>query len=483
MSFTHSPKSNEERISRKQISADLRSPVSNGLRRGLFLSWSRISSLLLSDVLAVSLAWNLAVKLGTQINSPWTSSSTFFFANLFIQIAVLAARESYRQDACRRGYIDFAKAIALAQIVVLAIAFLYEPDYYVSRSTFLLSWIFTTLLCVLFRFTLYRCTEALRERGAMKYATFLITDPKDRERNMKFISQNHRYALVGVADSVSLDLKNRQETFDTLREMGISEVFVSWTCIQKRLHLCWYFRRAGMTMRILPADLDSGVADARIAIINDVPTLTISAPLILGGGYWLKRGFDFCCASLLIFALLPVYFTIGALIRMDSQGSILFKQARVGLHGRTFNVWKFRTMVINADELQAALEANNEMKDGVLFKMKNDPRITRVGGILRRYSLDELPQLFNVLMGQMSLVGPRPLPIRDVARFQSHHFIRQEVLPGITGLWQVSGRSDIDNFDDAVRLDLTYIANWSFWLDVKILMATFGVVFSKKGAY
>jgi lipopolysaccharide/colanic/teichoic acid biosynthesis glycosyltransferase len=140
-------------------------------------------------------------------------------------------------------------------------------------------------------------------------------------------------------------------------------------------------------------------------------------------------------------------------------------------------------MVANADKLQAALEANNETKDGVLFKMKHDPRITRIGRFLRRYSLDELPQLFNILMGEMSLVGPRPLPMRDVERFANRHFIRQEVLPGITGLWQVSGRSDIDNFEDVVNLDMAYITNWSLWLDLQIILRTVKVVFSKSGAY
>jgi lipopolysaccharide/colanic/teichoic acid biosynthesis glycosyltransferase len=115
--------------------------------------------------------------------------------------------------------------------------------------------------------------------------------------------------------------------------------------------------------------------------------------------------------------------------------------------------------------------------------MKDDPRITKVGKFLRRYSLDELPQLFNVLIGEMSLVGPRPLPLRDVERFKTNHFIRQEVLPGITGLWQVSGRSDISNFEDGVKLDLNYIENWSFWLDLRILFLTVGVVLQKTGAY
>jgi lipopolysaccharide/colanic/teichoic acid biosynthesis glycosyltransferase len=140
-------------------------------------------------------------------------------------------------------------------------------------------------------------------------------------------------------------------------------------------------------------------------------------------------------------------------------------------------------VVVNAEKLQASLEAKNEIKDGVLFKLKDDPRITPLGKFLRRYSLDELPQIFNVLLGEMSLVGPRPLPVRDVERFKTTHFIRQEILPGITGLWQVSGRSNIDNFEEAVKLDITYIENWSLWLDLKILLKTAKAVLQKTGAY
>jgi lipopolysaccharide/colanic/teichoic acid biosynthesis glycosyltransferase len=140
-------------------------------------------------------------------------------------------------------------------------------------------------------------------------------------------------------------------------------------------------------------------------------------------------------------------------------------------------------MYINADKLQKELEARNEMQDGVLFKMKDDPRITKVGKFLRRSSLDELPQFFNVLLGEMSLVGPRPLPIRDVQKFSEHHFIRQEVLPGITGLWQVSGRSNITSFEEVVRLDTFYIENWSIWLDLQILLRTAIVLLQKQGAY
>jgi lipopolysaccharide/colanic/teichoic acid biosynthesis glycosyltransferase len=146
-------------------------------------------------------------------------------------------------------------------------------------------------------------------------------------------------------------------------------------------------------------------------------------------------------------------------------------------------VWKFRTMTSDAPQQQAHLEQHNETADGILFKVKHDPRITRVGTFLRRTSLDELPQLFNVLCGQMSLVGPRPLPVRDVAKFDGWHNIRHQVLPGVTGLWQISGRSDIDTFDDVARLDLHYIDNWSLNLDLEILTETLGIVLRGKGAY
>ncbi len=204
---------------------------------------------------------------------------------------------------------------------------------------------------------------------------------------------------------------------------------------------------------------------------------------IVGSSFCVKRSIDLCCSIILSIIILPVYLVIALLIKLDSSGVVFFKQERIGLHGQKFKIWKFRTMVSNAEEMQKDLEAKNEIKDGILFKMKDDPRITRVGKFLRAYSLDELPQLLNVIIGQMSLVGPRPLPIRDVEKFQISHLIRQEVLPGITGLWQVSGRSNIDNFEDTVKLDIDYIENWSLLLDLTILFKTFKVVLLKTGAY
>jgi len=218
-------------------------------------------------------------------------------------------------------------------------------------------------------------------------------------------------------------------------------------------------------------------------MLNGIPTMRFRSSPIIGGDYWMKRGFDLVAGSIILLLLSPILLGIALSIKLDSPGPILYKQTRLGLKGSHFQVWKFRTMVTNAEKLQQQLEAQNEMQGGVMFKMKDDPRVTRMGKFLRRYSLDELPQIFNVLRGEMSLVGPRPFPLRDVAGFAPHHFLRQEVLPGITGLWQVSGRSDVVDFDDVFRLDLTYIQNWSVALDFQILFQTIKVVIAKEGAY
>jgi exopolysaccharide biosynthesis polyprenyl glycosylphosphotransferase len=195
-----------------------------------------------------------------------------------------------------------------------------------------------------------------------------------------------------------------------------------------------------------------------------------------------KQLLDFLGALVLLVVSSPVLLLVALAIRISSPGPVLFRQQRAGLNGRPFTMFKFRTMVTNAEQLKQELAALNEMS-GPVFKVTNDPRVTKVGRWLRKSSLDEFPQLLNVLAGDMSLVGPRPLPVDEVARFDDMaHRRRLSVKPGLTCLWQVSGRNNVTDFQDWVRLDLEYIDNWSLWLDIKILFRTIPVVLLGSGA-
>lgn len=196
----------------------------------------------------------------------------------------------------------------------------------------------------------------------------------------------------------------------------------------------------------------------------------------------LKRLCDLVFSFIILILSMPVFLVIALLIKLDSSGPIFHKQARVGLRGNYFSMWKFRTMVVNAEILQNELEAENNVTGGVIFKLKVDPRITRVGKLLRHSSLDELPQLINVLRGEMSLVGPRPLVIKEAEKIPKNLFFRHDVLPGITGLWQVNGRSSLKS-EEIFYWDTIYIDRWSLVLDFKILLQTIIVVIKGDGAY
>jgi lipopolysaccharide/colanic/teichoic acid biosynthesis glycosyltransferase len=212
-----------------------------------------------------------------------------------------------------------------------------------------------------------------------------------------------------------------------------------------------------------------------------VPLFELRPPVFDGFDYALKRSFDFVVALILLIALSPLLLAISIAVFVSSRGPVIYRSIRPGIGGSPFACFKFRTMRSGADQMQADLESINEAS-GALFKIRKDPRLTAVGRLLRRYSLDELPQLVNVLRGQMSLVGPRPLPLRDYEQLEDWHLKRYLVLPGITGLWQVSGRSELD-FDDLVRLDFLYLERWSIGLDLTILLKTIPAVFSRRGAF
>jgi exopolysaccharide biosynthesis polyprenyl glycosylphosphotransferase len=212
-----------------------------------------------------------------------------------------------------------------------------------------------------------------------------------------------------------------------------------------------------------------------------LPLLEVDYPQLDNTQRALKRLLDVAGSSFGLLVLSPLLLTVAALIKLTSPGPVFFKQKRVGADEGVFLCYKFRSMYQDAERRQAELEAKNEA-DGAIFKMKDDPRVTPVGKFIRRWSIDELPQLINVLLGEMSLVGPRPLPVRDFEKMTERHKMRLAAIPGVSGYWQISGRSEL-SFEDMVRLDLYYIENWSLSMDVEIILKTVRAVLRHEGAY
>ena len=283
---------------------------------------------------------------------------------------------------------------------------------------------------------------------------------------------------------------NGLRSLGALRDIGeivtdhrVDEVIIADPAFpeQEAIELVDQCHQRGVTVRIAPSTMEILVHRAEFVPGQSVPLFELRPPVFEGFDYVLKRSFDIVGSFLLLFALSPLLIACAVTVKVTSRGPVLYRSIRPGIGGVPFACFKFRTMYHDADERQADLESLNEAS-GALFKIRNDPRMTPIGRVMRRYSIDELPQLLNVVLGQMSLVGPRPLPQRDYDRLEDWHKKRYLVLPGITGLWQVSGRADLD-FDDLVRLDFLYLERWSVFLDLSILVKTVPAVFSRRGAF
>jgi len=269
--------------------------------------------------------------------------------------------------------------------------------------------------------------------------------------------------------------------FQRARKEFIDEIIFATHCDHDLMQdILERARVHGVDLRLVP-DFYGGVPGANpIEYLGQFPTIPLHRGRVPEAGLVLKRGLDIAVSALCFLLLAPILVVIAIAVKLDSRGPIFYASDRIGKKGRVFRCFKFRTMVADAEAQRSALMHMNE-RDGILFKLANDPRITCVGRILRKYSLDELPQFFNVLIGDMSIVGPRPPIASEVREYKLGHLRRLSVTPGITGLWQVQGRQD-PSFDSYVSLDLSYIENWSLWLDIKIMVRTVGVVLAGTGA-
>ncbi len=294
---------------------------------------------------------------------------------------------------------------------------------------------------------------------------------------------------TGLADEAGSDIDGTPVVGDLddvarhVRELDVDVVAIApapgWT--PKRLHrLAWQLEGTGVELVVDPGLMEIGGPRLHMAPVDGLPLLRLREPRFSGVTRVAKNAFDRIAAGVLLLVLAPVFLVLAVLIKSDG-GPVFFRQERVGLSGRTFHMLKFRSMVVGSDRRVESLVATNE-GSGPLFKVKADPRVTAIGRTLRRLSLDELPQLFNVVAGTMSLVGPRPPLAREVETYADDARRKLLVRPGMTGLWQVSGRSDL-SWEESVRLDLRYVENWSPALDFSILWKTVGAVFRGRGAY
>jgi exopolysaccharide biosynthesis polyprenyl glycosylphosphotransferase len=265
---------------------------------------------------------------------------------------------------------------------------------------------------------------------------------------------------------------------DRIQEVIIADPDFPQAQAVELVDLC---HQKGVTVHVAPSTMEILFDRAEFVPGQTVPLFKLRPPVFQGIDYAMKRTFDLVISTVGLAVISPVLLIIAIAVKLSSSGPVIYRSVRPGMAGKPFYCFKFRTMRQHAEQVQADLEPLNE-QTGALFKIRHDPRLTGVGRFLRRFSLDELPQLVNVIKGEMSLVGPRPLPMRDFNRLEDWHKKRYLVLPGITGLWQVSGRSDLD-FDDLVRLDFLYLERWSVMLDLSILLKTIPAVLSRRGAF
>ncbi len=400
--------------------------------------------------------------------------------------------ESRRFERPAREWLDITKATTAGTAMLALAGLVFRISAFAPRFILAL-WAGTTLATLAFRMSVRFLLRQVRRRGRnLRFVLVAGTNARAWEfADMLEKQAELGYRVVGcIDDNVhvrrdSMALLGRLADFPRIvRETIVDEVVIAlpikshYDQIQAIVRVA---EEQGVTIRYLPKLFDTRIASSTVERFERFDLMTIASGPESHVQYPIKRLFDVVFAILALAAALPAMAFAALGIALTSPGPIFFVQERMGYNKRKFRLYKFRTMVVNAESLQASLEQRNEM-DGPVFKIRRDPRITWFGALLRRTSIDELPQLFNVLKGEMSLVGPRPLPLRDCRGFAEDWQRRRfSVLPGITCIWQISGRNNI-TFEKWMELDMSYIDNWSLWGDISILAKTLPAVLKKRGA-
>lgn len=464
-------------------------PLNRTRRRALLA----ITALVDLSMLGLALGVATVTRFGgdtSAIQSPygWWIPAWLSMWWLGLLVAGLYDRQKIKAPAEELRRLFYGVTLGAAIAIILA----FSIQFPLSRGWLLFSWAFTLLLVTIGRRAIRKVVHSLRRRGRLRRRAVIV----GADESGRALAEDIDRATWEGLDLVGfITVNGSDDGHDRFRILGpthrlrevaveerISDVLVAPT-VAANGHL----GEVVSALDGVPVDLSvapglQGFLTSRLVVqpLADRPLVSIERPELNTSARLMKRVLDLVLGSILCVLALPIVGACALAIRLDSSGPVFFRQPRVGLRGRPFKIWKLRTMQVDAEELQIHLRERNEA-DGLLFKIQQDPRITRVGRILRRFSLDELPQLFNVMAGQMSMVGPRPPLPEEVRRYSDHLGRRLLVKPGITGLWQVSGRSDL-SFDDYVRYDLLYVQNWSVALDLYIIAKTVPAVLSGRGA-
>ncbi|MDO8672303.1 MAG: sugar transferase [Dehalococcoidia bacterium] len=380
---------------------------------------------------------------------------------------------------------------SMGVVVALAGIFFSHGQAY-SRLLFVFFWGIAIGLLLVQRFIKKMVLINLRKKGIGTQRVLVVGAGPLGRMVMHIVSteQSLPYQLVGFVEDDCEDFIGRFKCLGRLSEMRsltltyqIDEVFIALPNTSHRtvLQIMRQCERMGVSFKIVPDLYEMSLSRVSINDVRGIPLIGVKEVSISGGNLVVKRVVDIIVAAAVLAVLSPLWLFIAILIRLDSSGPVLFAQPRLGKGGVIFNCLKFRSMKVNAEAEKEVLQEQNEAS-GPIFKMKDDPRVTRVGKLMRRLSIDEIPQFINVLKGEMSLVGPRPPIPAEVEQYEDWHKERLEIAPGITGLWQVSGRSDLP-FDEMVMLDIYYIENWTLGLDFNILFRTIPAVLTGRGAY
>ena len=420
----------------------------------------------------------------------WQSETEWLPFLVLVMLLVFAQGDLYAERERRPGVGRVVSSLLLVALITLAFGLGTGHDFS-TYGTAPTAFVLTALLISSLRAAYDGLTGLLLRRVGIRRRVLLVGVGEHLThlhetlgKGRSGIDYDFVGALAPAADGIELpilgDLKALPRVLGT---QTIDEVILADSDFdeQELLETVEQAHRRGVKVRLAPKTTELLLQRAEYVPGQGVPLFDVRSPAFIGSEWVLKRSFDLVVSTLVLVVGLPLWLLIAVGVTLTSPGPIFYRDRRIGLGERDFDMLKFRTMHADAAQHQAFLEQANEAP-GALFKLRRDPRVTALGSVLRRFSLDEIPQLLNVLRGEMSLVGPRPLPLRDYSQLEEWHRKRYNVLPGMTGLWQISGRSNL-GFDDLVRLDFYYLENWSVWLDIAILFKTIPAVLAGRGAY